>query len=58
MDPLPDVVRYSVGAGGGRAGGLGEGGSDFFLANREVVGIRGEVDVRVGWGRRGREEVI
>ena len=58
MDSLPDVVRYSVGTRGGRAGGFGEGGSDFFLADREVVSIRGEVDVSIGRGRGGGEEVI
>ena len=58
MDPLPDVVRYSVGAGGGGAGGPGESGSHFFLANRKVVGVGREIDVCAGRGWGGREEVI
>ena len=58
VDSFPDVVGYGVGARGGRTGGLGEGSSDLFLADREVVGKLGEVDIRISWGRRGGEEMI
>ena len=58
MDSLPDVVGYGVGARGGRAGGLGEGGGDFFLANGKVITVHGEIDVRICRGRGSREEVI
>ena len=46
VDSLPEVVGHGVGARGGRTGGLGEGRSDFFLADREVVGEFGEVNKR------------
>ena len=58
VDSLPDIVGYAVGAGGGRTGGLGEGSSDFLLADRKVVSVLGEVDIRIGRGRGGREKMI
>ena len=58
MDFLPDVVGYVVGAGGGGARGLGEGGRDLFLAHREVVSVGGEVNVCQDWGRGSGEEVV
>ena len=58
MDSLPYVVGYGVGARGGRTGGLGEGRSNFFLADREIVGELGEVGIRISRGRGGREKVF
>ena len=58
VDSFPNVVGYGVGARGGRTGGLGEGRGDFFLADREVVGELGEVDIRISRGRGGREKMI
>ena len=55
---LLDVVRNSVRARGGRARGLSEGGGDFFLAYREVVGVVGEVDLCQSWRQGGRKEVV
>ena len=58
MNFLPDVKRYDVGTGGSSAGGPGEGGSDLLLANREVVGVGGEVAGCAGRGWGSREEVV
>ena len=58
MDSFPDVVGYVVGAGGGGARGLGEGGGDFLLAHRKVVGVGGEIDVCQDRGWRSWEEVV
>ena len=58
MDRFPDVVRYAIRAGGCGARGFCKCGGDFFLAHQEVVDERGEVDVREGRGRGGREEVV
>ena len=58
MDSFPDVLGYVVGAGGGRARGLGEGGRDFLLAHRKVVRVGGEVNVCQDGGWGSGEEVV
>ena len=55
---LPHVIRDGVRARGGRARGLSEGGGNFFLAHREVIGIGGEVDVCQSWRWGGWKAVV
>ena len=55
---FPDIIGYGVRTRGGGGGRLGQRAGDLFLAEGKVVRKTREVDVSLGRGRGGREEVV